>query len=463
MKRNYWKSFCLAAAIFTAVGGSALGYGSESGFSDRSGCNALINSYMQGLAETDEGNVEFARLNAGSIVIELQHVEGENDAWYLHLHDISSKRDKMPLTDLTIFQKSNKDNSFILTPLTDVPDLGTMWKDNNDQWYKVPYQIIHTMAQSPKGWQLKATKPNGKTYKNDINDLTEMVVSLDMNPNVSVSYGPMYSTFFPEQSAEDVKKAFIYHLAGESSSPHWITDFCVGDGTDHMEYYENRGDMVNMAYVAFRHMDKGTWVDVDFWQESCTVRNTQYGPSVTTYLFPRTKDYFLNSTIDVINNAYNDMEEHPDYGIALSGGHSKNNPKVESVDVENHPELKAVTPGDWILSINGVDVTGKNYYVHYALSYAPANNPLHIKFKNDKSGEYELDVTPIMKPRDKAEDFDYTKDYKGKEIKVRVGVPYEANRVILEKEVFNPYASTNNHLISPRFHELAKAIGVIEK
>lgn len=105
-------------------------------------------------------------------------------------------------------------------------------------------------------------------------------------------------------------------------------------------------------------------------------------------------------------------------------------------------------------------MTGKNYYASYALDFAPANTTLHITFKNDMTGEYTVDAVPIMKNRNKSDDFPFADYVCKKEGLEEKGIPSEGLLLIPIKEVFDPYGGDEAHIHSPRTYFIAKAIGI---
>lgn len=460
-----WKAMLVGVAILAAAAVSpALAASSTSTFLDRDGSGSSYN-YLRGQALVGNEKVEFAREMWETYVnVEVQHILGDKDAWFLHIQDTTADKRKVSFSDVTILQK---EKSYVLTPLKDIPQGNPMWKDTEDLWYEMPQELVRMIAASPNGWKLQATQKNGKIFKHTFKNLAEKLVILVQEPATSALYGSMYSVFFPGKDAKEVRNAFLYNInvrdehekiTASLDSYCW---YCVGQDIDNAEFSGNAEDGTYSGYTAFRTTSQGTWVDLDFWHNYYTASSNGFGGKIYT---PQTnsniKDYFVNNALRAVQKSYQDIETHPDYGITLAGGFSKSNPKVETVDVENHPELAKVAPGDWILSINGIDVTGKNYYASYALDFAPANTTLHITFKNDMTGEYTVDAVPIMKNRNKPDDFPFADYVCKKEGLEEKGIPSEGLLLIPIKEVFDPYGGDEAHIHSPRTYFIAKAIGI---
>lgn len=464
--RSKLKAILSTTVISLAVISSAYANGSESNFFDRGDANQWSGPQNERWGKAQRGNdfIDFHReIWKSTIDVEVQHVLSTN-TWYLRISDTDKKDPKVSFKTITLLQN---DKSFVLQPETDIPTSSSKWIDSSDLWYKLSPDIIEALSSNTKGWKLEAALDNGKQFKHNLNDLANGIAGLVHHPENFLPYGPSFSYYFPGKSAKDVRAAFLYNLV-ERDENSKVTDamdldgYCIGKDLDNASFYRGYSDdNTNHGYAAFKEAAGGTWVDLDFLTYRIIAVKNGYFTSYTNVVDNRVKDSFVNNAIHSVQKSYYEMEEHPDYGITLAGGLTKNNPKVESVDIDNHPELANVSKGDWILTINDCDVTGKNYYVQYAFDFAPANTVLHIKFKNDKTGEYTVDVKPIMKPQEKPNDFSYASYIlpQKKNKNFTEGTAYVGVGAIPEIEVFDPYSTEENHIISPRIHAIAKAIG----
>ena len=76
------------------------------------------------------------------------------------------------------------------------------------------------------------------------------------------------------------------------------------------------------------------------------------------------------------------------------------------------------------------------------------------------TGEYTVDAVPIMKNRNKSDDFPFADYVCKKEGLEEKGIPSEGLLLIPIKEVFDPYGGDEAHIHSPRTYFIAKAIGI---
>ena len=158
-----WKAMLVGAAILAAAAVSpALAASSTSTFLDRDGSGSSYN-YLRGQALVGNEKVEFAREMWETYVnVEVQHILGDKDAWFLHIQDTTADKRKVSFSNVTILKK---EKSYVLTPLKDIPQGNPMWKDMEDLWYEMPQELVRLIAASPNGWKLQATQKNGKIFK----------------------------------------------------------------------------------------------------------------------------------------------------------------------------------------------------------------------------------------------------------------------------------------------------------
>ena len=454
-KGNFLCAFLTAAALTLAAMPGEAAF-----FESRLGVSYGDNS-VRGTVNKEGKLADFEREVWGHhMAVEVQHLQGEEN-WYLHIQDPTRDRGKDMFGDVTLQQK---DKSWPLAVMTPDPD-GTLPPsfEGMDHWYLLPQELVDAMAASPKGWKLSALKEDGKKMTHDFNNVAGKVSLMAKEPGIKASYGPNYSVYFEGVSPEEVQQAFLYHLnvrdtKGEAVSMDGYYRYTQSESPYTVSFTYDYYGSAYSGYVSFYPASGGTFLDMDFWHYF-TYRNSNgfggyyYMSDIRTDV----KDEFVNRGFQAVEDAYYDLLPHPDYGIVLAGGFNKSNPKVDSVDTANHPELAAVSKGDWLLSINGMDVTSVNYMAQYALDYAAPGEVLHMTFKNDKTGEYSADVTPVMKERRKAADFSY-KDTLDKEGLRLDGIPEQWGTWLPVHEVFAPW-NGGGHVSSPYFDALNQALG----
>lgn len=451
MKKRVMAGLVLAAVLAAPFTAGAAYFGNRLGTS-----NSEVS--LRGTALKDGKLVDFGREVWGrGMTVEVQHVQGE-EAWYLHIQDLSRERGKNFFSDITLAQKERKWN---LSPLPENPDSTFPSKYAGlDLWYVMPKDLVDTMMAFPRNWKLTARKEDGKNFGHDFKNLAGKVSLMGKELGTVPNYGPACSVYFPGETPRSVQQAFLYHLNDRDEKGNPISY----DG--YYRYYEEEnpyaaefiydyyGNQYN-GYVAFHPENGGTWVDMDFWNYHTYRSKTGFGG----YYYSSTiqtdvKDEFVNQGFQAVEEAYYDLENHPDYGIELEGGFNKSHPKVKSVDRDHHPELSAVQKGDWILSIDGVDVTAVNYLARYALDYAGPDDILHITLKNDKTGEYTVDAKAVMKERRKTPDFSYEPQL-AKDGLMKEGNPAQLAPWVPRHEVFAPWDG-EGHIMAPAFRNLVR-------
>lgn len=451
MKKRVMASLVLVAILAVPFTAGAAYFGNRLGAS-----NSEVS--LRGTALKDGKLVDFGREVWGrGMTVEVQHVQGE-EAWYLHIQDLSRERGKNFFSDITLTQKERKWN---FSPLPENPDSTFPSKYAGlDLWYVMPKDLVDTMMAFPRNWKLTARKEDGKNFGHDFKNLAGKVSLMGKEPGTVPNYGPACSVYFPGETPRSVQQAFLYHLNDRDEKGNPISY----DG--YYRYYEEEnpyaaefiydyyGSQYN-GYVAFHPENGGTWVDMDFWYYHTYRSKTGFGG----YYYSSTiqtdvKDEFVNQGFQAVEEAYYDLENHPDYGIELEGGFNKSHPKVKSVDRDHHPELSTVQKGDWILSIDGVDVTAVNYLARYALDYARPDDILHITLKNDKTGEYTVDAKAVIKERRKTPDFSYELQL-AKDGLMKEGNPAQLAPWVPRHEVFAPWDG-EDHIMAPAFRNLVR-------
>ena len=91
-----WKAMLVGAAILAAAAVSpAFAASSTSTFLDRDGSGSSYN-YLRGQALVGNEKVEFAREMWETYVnVEVQHILGDKDAWFLHIQDTTADKRKV--------------------------------------------------------------------------------------------------------------------------------------------------------------------------------------------------------------------------------------------------------------------------------------------------------------------------------------------------------------------------------
>lgn len=413
---------------------------------------------VRGTVLKGERLVDFGREIWGhGMTAEVQHGQGE-EGWYLHLQDLSRVKGKDGFKEVAL---KHKEQSWALSPLPENPDTTFPPSFSGlDQWYLMPADLVTVMSTDPGNWKLSARKDDGKMFGHDFKNVAGKVSFMAKEPGTAPNYGPACSVYFAGETPEQVQQAFLYHLndRDEKGNPisydgyyryyrsedPWAAEFIY-------DYY---GSEYN-GYISFRPDRGGTWADLDFWNyHTYRSKNGFGGYYYSSTVSTSVKDEFVNQGCKAVEEAYYDLENYPDYGMQLEGGFNKSHPKVKSVDRENHPELSAVQEGDWILSVNGVDVTAANYLAKYAMDYAEPETILHMTLKNDKTGEYSIDAAAVMKERRKAPDFPY-KSFLEKDGLMGKGVPVQLAPWVPIHEVFAPWDG-EGHVMAPAFRNLVK-------
>lgn len=400
--------------------------------------------------------VDFGREVWGhGMTVEVQHGQGE-ETWYLHIQDLSRERGKNFFHDVTLARKEMKWN---ISPLPENPDTTFPASYTGmDLWYPLPKDLVDAMSAFPKDWKLTARKEDGNNFGHDFKNLAGKVSLMDKEPGALPNYGPAYSVYFPGEGPEEVQQAFLYHLNDRDEKGNPISY----DG--YYRYYQREepyaaefiydyyGSTYN-GYVSFYPENGGTWVDLDFWQNHVYRNSTGFGGYYySSTVLTGVKDEFVNQGYRAVEEAYYDLENHPDYGIELEGGFNKSHPKVKSVDTAAHPELSAVQKGDWILSINGADVSSMNYLARYALDYAAPGSVLHITLKNDKTGEYTVDAKAVMKERRRPDGSSYKEQLEKDGLRSK-GTPAQLAPWVPYHETFAPWDG-EGHVMAPEFRGL---------
>lgn len=412
---------------------------------------------VQGTVLKGEKLVDFGREIWGhGMTAEVQHGQGE-EGWYLYLQDLTRVKGKDSFQEVTL---NHKEQSWVLSPLAKNPDSTASSYSGLDQWYLLPADLVTAMSTDPGNWKLSARKDDGKMFGHDFKNVAGKVSFMVKEPGTAPNYGPACSVYFAGETPEQVQQAFLYHLndrdeKGKPISYGGYYRYYQSENPWAAEFFNEYYGSEYTGYVSFRPDQGGSWADLDFWNYHTYQSKNGFGgyyssSSVSTSV----KDEFVNQGYKAVEEAYYDLENYTDYGIQLDGGFYKSHPKVKSVDRKNHPELSAVQEGDWILSINGADVTAANYLAKYAMDYAKPGTILHMTLKNDKTGDYTVNASAVMKERRKGPDFPY-KSFLEKDGLMKKGVPVQLAPWIPFHEVFAPWDG-EDHVMAPVFSNLVK-------
>lgn len=187
MKKRVMAGLVLAAVLTAPFTAGAAYFGNRLGTS-----NSEVS--LRGTALKDGKLVDFGREVWGrGMTVEVQHVQGE-EAWYLHIQDLSRERGKNFFSDITLAQKERKWN---LSPLPENPDSTFPSKYAGlDLWYVMPKDLVDTMMASPRNWKLTARKENGKNFGHDFKNLAGKVSLMGKEPGTVPNYGPACSVYF---------------------------------------------------------------------------------------------------------------------------------------------------------------------------------------------------------------------------------------------------------------------------
>lgn len=431
------RTLCLIVLLFCMLFGSLAN--AEKGQTTRADDERLIN----GVAKQEEAKINFVRYFVdNNLYLEFQHVVRKNQD-YIVFH-MQGWNNYVDFNQVEI--KTDTGNGFTLQASEIKPAIHAP-EDCIDKWYRVDQLDDWEKLMAAKKVTGILHRVDGKSYTFNLNTLISAVDKVKASPqNMPVTYGPMYSVFFPGRSYKEVKDTFAYHIneRDQRNRPIAINGFwrycvneagrAIGFGYDYTPQH--------ISYVKFIETPKGTWLNLDLWTAM---------PTNDIYLewYDRTAIDDLTRKID---STYRALNSSSYYGITLKGTSLKSPLLIDEVDVKSHPELANVKSGDQIIAVNDKDTKEfARYQMEYIMSYSKGNRDLKLTLSNKKQGIYEIVVK--AKPVEPFTDHVNYEEVNKKEdylwYKKRSALVYTSNHYA-PYEIFDPYGPQDVSLESPR-------------
>lgn len=396
---------------------------------------------INGVVKQGDANINFVRYFVNnSLYIEIQHVvRGNQDYLALHIQGWKNTKD---FNQLEI--KTDTGSGFTLQPdeikiAKHVPEFCI------DKWYHIDQLGEWEKLMTAKKVTGILHQVDGKVYTFDLKAFISAVNIVKASPqNMPITYGPMYSVFFPGRSYQEVKDAFAYHINYRDGHyrPVAINGFwrySVNDAGNNAIGFSYDYTPQHVSYVKFIETPQGTWLNLDTWTAS----------AIYSEWWDRTA---LEDITGKIDRTYRALNRTAYYGITLKGSPLKSPLIIDEVNVKRHPELANVKPGNQIIAINGKDTKEfARFQMDYIMNYSKENSDLKLTISDTKQGVYEV-VVKAQPVESFADPVNYAEVNKREDYlwyKKRSALEYTPN-YYAPYEIFDPYGPQDVSLESPR-------------
>ena len=414
-------------------------------------------------AQQGDAKINFVReFDSRNSYMEIQHVmRGNEDYTLLHLQDWDSRIIPIPNRTILFYDGKTLIKTVDLQPITS----GIYTPNGRDQWYNADDlpEWIETLSKAKKGSVKMLCNghgfclPHGKYSDDDETEFFKKAAKMmTLTKDAPVTYGPMYSVFFPGKKWTEVRDAFVYHLNNQSDN-HW---YFVNNDADHTIGISLYDDTNLEAYIKFIELPTGTWMNWDMWHKSYSNEN---GEDCTFYEAEEWgyANRYLTDIWNDVHKTYDALVPHSDYGIHLVDNFEhmyptsplySSLPHIASVDVKNYPELACISEGDKIIQVNGKDVSKTpTYAVDYLLNYSQGNPDIQLTLKNSKNSVYNVTLKgKLYKPNVENIDYNAVNMQKGYKYHDTYHLPLAAiPNCYAPYEIYDPKGPQDANLESP--------------
>ncbi len=404
-------------------------------------------------AQQGDAKINFVReFSSRHEYTEIQHImRGNEDYTLLHIQGWYPMTVSNNLQNMTLqfCQGKTVVKSIDLQPIN---SLGRYIPNGVDQWYNADDLAEWIALSKTKGMTVNFVNNNSYDRKgkplcfDETEFFKEAAKMMTLTKDSPVTYGPMYSVFFPGKKWTEVRDAFVYHLNSQSDC-HW--DFSYNN-TDHTIGINPYNDINVHSYIKFIELPTGTWMNWDMWHQ-------YYVSDCNAYEYEEAEETgYISNLVNIwhiVHQTYDVLVPHSDYGIKLADdANMYSTPRIASVDVKNYPELACISEGDKIIQINGKDVSKTpTYAVDYLLNYSQGNPDIRLTLKHSKDSVYDITLKgKSCEPNVENIDYDAVNTQKGNKHYDTTDIPlsYIPN-CYAPYEIYDPKGPQDVNLESP--------------
>ncbi len=399
-------------------------------------------------AQQGNATINFARSYYAGLYVEVQHVIRDKDNYtILHIQSYGGKEADFQRVEI----QSNKGKTFFVLQPSDVnPAAVSPEGDCNDHWYNA--DDLPKWVELSKKEQLRVAFYNDQGKKIESHNIQTLLnraskLSTVPPPNAPITYGPMYSVFFPGKKWTDIKDAFVYYL--ENTGDNWYYTCDTPSRSIGIGYYYHKTDSMPyiLGNIKFIETSTGTWLNLDIWE------NTGAPDASTDHYIEIYGDY-STKILNAIQKTYDALLPYSTYGITINDLFSKPI-RISSVNVQSNPELACINKGDQVIKINSKDVSQRSSYsLGYLIAFSQGNPDLHLTLMNKQKGIYDVIVKGQLHAPDK-ESVDYAA---ATNIQKHIDSKYELRiyqpDYYAPFEIFDPKGPQDVNLESPYMYNL---------